>query len=61
MGFRYLTLGERATILAALRYYQTAKQNDSNFQRVQVIATNGEECTALTPDEIGALCERINS
>ena len=54
---------ELATVLAALRHYQN--EGDLGTSRlagaaVQQIATDDGRFEPLCPDEIGALCERLN-
>lgn len=52
---------ERDTVLAALRYYQTAFATcDAPPATVRDIATNGGEHTALDADEIDQLVEDLN-
>lgn len=54
---------ELATILAALRFYQSEGMGnpDNRSDAIQEIATNAGELTSLDSDDIDALCERINS
>jgi len=47
---------ELATILAALRYWQ----QDLILNEDPPIGPHFNEVSALTPDEIDALCERLN-
>lgn len=49
---------ELATVLAALRFWQSAMHVPARFN---VIATDGDQIEPLTGDEIDALCERINA
>lgn len=50
---------ELATILAALRFYQEQIERSDDWP-AQSIATNEGEFDPLTPQEIDALCERLN-
>lgn len=52
---------EHATILAALRYWQSSAGMYSAGEQFHFIATNGNEIDALDEDEVGALAERINT
>ena len=50
---------ELHTVLAALRYWQRDGERGAS-ERIEAIASNGGKCEPLTPEEIDALCERIN-
>lgn len=52
---------ERATILAALRYWQrkTSMSNSDSTQE-QIIATDGGTLEQLDYDEVEALCDKLN-
>lgn len=50
---------ELHTVLSALRYWQRGGARGAS-ERIQAIASNGGKCEPLTPEEIDALCERIN-
>ena len=52
---------ELATVLAALRYWQHVLPSEGLLHRFTDIASNGGELEPLDPDDIDALCERINS
>ena len=51
-----------ATILAALRYYQSAGQGNPSRRSLEIheIATNSDEVISLDEDGIDALCEELN-
>lgn len=53
---------ERATILAALRFYQESGMGDptNRSEEIHAIATNNDELTSLDDEGIDDLCERIN-
>ena len=53
-----VTMQERATILAALRFYQ--KFYNFREHAIDDIATNVGEFSSLGKTKIDALCERIN-
>lgn len=57
MKARKLTPRERATVLAALRYWQ---QDLAENADPPICAHFDEQITALTVKEIDDLCERIN-
>ncbi len=52
---------ELATVLAALRLWQRAKQRGPVWGALATIADDGGECVPLTLAEIDALCERLNT
>ena len=57
-----LTKRELATVLAALRCWQSGDEIDSiDRQMLKDIASDGKTLKPLTKKEIDALCERINS
>jgi hypothetical protein len=57
-----VTARELATILAALRYWQgELSDNDGVDALENDIATDGGTLKPLTVEEIGALCERLNT
>lgn len=59
-----LDAAELATVLAALRFYQSEGMGDpmNRTDDIHDIATNGETLTAsLDDDGIDALCYRINN
>lgn len=62
-----LKANERATILAALRYYQASRLGkDRVIDQVQLkfvdaISTDGGRFPALTEKEIDALCSKVNT
>ena len=53
---------EHATILAALRYYQSKGMGDPNNRSLAIheIATNDDEVISLDADGIDSLCMRLN-
>ncbi len=53
---------ERATILAALRYYQQQGQGDlsNRSDEIHDIATDGDNLISLDDEGIDALCEKVN-
>ncbi|MBM2293794.1 hypothetical protein JQX09_17845 [Sulfitobacter pseudonitzschiae] len=53
---------EHATILAALRFWQTSGmcEPDNRSDALHDIATNGSDVISLDADAIDALCEKIN-
>lgn len=57
------TKAETCTILAALRFYQQALEENDNLLPADVaeIATNFDEVEPLVAEEIDALCEKINT
>jgi hypothetical protein len=57
-----LNQSERATILAALRFYQESGMGDptNRSEEIHAIATNNDELTSLDDDGIDDLCTRIN-
>lgn len=59
MKGRRITVNERATILAALRYWQRCGTGAGDIPEHD-IATDCGMLQPLTPDQIDALCERIN-
>jgi hypothetical protein len=50
---------EKATILAALRYWQTLPEHEIPTEILD-IADNGGTVVMMTDDEVDGLCERIN-
>ena len=54
---------ERATVLAALRFYQAAGMGDPDNRSDDIhdIATDGGNVISLNADAIDALCDRLNS
>jgi len=55
---------ELATVLAALRYYQSENLQDDGAVADQAagdIASDGDRLKPLTREEVDALCERLNS
>lgn len=52
---------ELATILAALRYWQGMQLEDVRAFDCETIATDGGTLEPLEPEEIDALCERLNT
>jgi len=59
----YINPAERATILAALRYYQSRGMGDPDNRSDDIhdIATNGGElCASLDDEGIDALCEGLS-
>lgn len=50
---------EHATVLAALRFYET--EGHRAIPEIVEIATNGNTLVGLNGDEIDALCERLNT
>lgn len=57
-----LTREERATVLAALRFYQSKGMGEPSNRplSIQEIATDGDELTSLDDEGIDALCEKMN-
>lgn len=53
---------EQATILAALRYYQSEGLGNpmNRSDEIHEIATNGDQVISMDDDGIDYLCERIN-
>ena len=64
---KYLTTREFHTVLAALRLWQFARSDPSPMgtmvdkHLLETIATNNQRENPLSPDEIGRLCERLNT
>jgi hypothetical protein len=64
MKHRTLDDKELATVLAALRLWQSKQGPDNLPAQANVVADFGpyfEECEPLSREEIDALCERINT
>ena len=51
---------ELATILAGLRLHQNRLQRHDMAEGINDIATDGGTLEALSVDEVGELCERLN-
>lgn len=54
-----LTDRELATVLAALRLWQSQDGGETNSE-LNAIASNEGQCEPLTEEEIDDLCERLN-
>jgi len=52
-----LTVREKTTILAALRYWQDSVNDD---QRASAMPLHFEDAEPLTENEINALCDKLN-
>lgn len=57
-----LSIRERSTVLAALRFYQSNLDDEpADIHAIYTIATDDGDIDPLSADEIDTLCEKLNT